>query len=164
MSLTKQHRQAVEPIEDIDMISLPPGYDPVLDKGPYMNSIMLKYFKNELQRKAEEIGKDLKRFSEAFSQTADFSDILDRSNIVAEQAQASAQIDKQRKLRNKINALVADIKDNGTGSEYGYSELSGVEIGVGRLMAKPWATKTTDEQEHEDRRLKGTPRPNRDLY
>ena len=51
--------------------------------------------------------------------------------------------DRNNKLLMKINAALERIA-NGT---YGFSVVSGEEIGIGRLMARPLATMTIEEQE-----------------
>lgn len=51
--------------------------------------------------------------------------------------------DRSNKLLQKINAALDRIA-NGT---YGFSVVSGEEIGIRRLMARPLATMTIEEQE-----------------
>jgi len=48
----------------------------------------------------------------------------------------------------KINAALDRI-ENGT---YGYSVVSGDEIGLNRMMARPLATMTVEEQEEYEQR------------
>jgi DnaK suppressor protein len=51
--------------------------------------------------------------------------------------------DRSNKLLQKINAALDRIA-NGS---YGFSVVSGEEIGIRRLMARPLATMTIEEQE-----------------
>ncbi|MEE1029674.1 MAG: RNA polymerase-binding protein DksA, partial [Alphaproteobacteria bacterium] len=51
--------------------------------------------------------------------------------------------ERNNKLLQKINAALARME---TG-EYGYSVISGEEIGLKRMMARPLATLTIEEQE-----------------
>ena len=51
--------------------------------------------------------------------------------------------ERNNKLIQKINAAL-DRMDKG---EYGYSVISGDEIGLKRMMARPLATMTIEEQE-----------------
>ena len=56
--------------------------------------------------------------------------------------------ERNNKLLQKINAALDRI-ENGT---YGYSVVSGDEIGIKRLMARPLATMTVEEQEEYEQR------------
>lgn len=159
MSLSHKHTQSSAEGLCVDQVKITDGYDPQMDTGPYMNATMRAYFYGQLSRQAAEISNDLTRFAEAFRQNANPPDVLDRSSVAIEQATAKSHIEKQRKLRDKINGILREMRDRGAASEYGYCEESGKEIGVGRLMAKPWATKTIDEQERADRLQKLTARP-----
>ena len=55
---------------------------------------------------------------------------------------------KNQNLLQKINAALERI-ENGT---YGYSVISGDEIGLQRLMARPLATMTVEEQEEYEKK------------
>ena len=57
--------------------------------------------------------------------------------------------ERNNKLLQKINAALARMESG----EYGYSVISGDEIGLKRMMARPLATMTIEEQEeYENRR------------
>ncbi|MDT0576513.1 RNA polymerase-binding protein DksA [Croceicoccus sp. F390] len=56
--------------------------------------------------------------------------------------------DRQRKLIAKIDAALRRIDDG----EYGYCEITGEPIGLGRLIARPIATMTIEAQEAHERR------------
>jgi len=58
--------------------------------------------------------------------------------------------DRQRKLIAKIDSALRRIEDG----EYGYCEVSGEPIGLGRLTARPIATMTVEAQEAHERREK----------
>ena len=58
--------------------------------------------------------------------------------------------DRQRKLIAKINSALRRIEEG----EYGYCEVSGEPIGLGRLIARPIATMTVEAQEAHERREK----------
>jgi DnaK suppressor protein len=58
--------------------------------------------------------------------------------------------DRQRKLINKIESALARIDEG----EYGYCEVSGEPIGLGRLVARPVATMTVEAQQAHERREK----------
>ncbi len=159
MSLSHQYRRSSQADAPLQRVEIPENYDPLTDKGAYMNPLMRAYFYGQLARKADELGKDLASHISKFQQNSNPPDILDRGIVAAEQANARSHIDKQRKLRDKLGEIMAEMREKGDASEYGYSTESGKEIGVGRLMAKPWATKTIDEQERADRQQKMIARP-----
>ena len=58
--------------------------------------------------------------------------------------------DRQRKLIAKIDSALRRIEEG----EYGYCEVSGEPIGLGRLVARPIATMTVEAQEAHERREK----------
>lgn len=58
--------------------------------------------------------------------------------------------DRQRKLIAKIDAALRRIEEG----EYGYCEVTGEPIGLGRLEARPIATMTVEAQEAHERREK----------
>ncbi len=58
--------------------------------------------------------------------------------------------DRQRKLIAKIDSAIRRIEEG----EYGYCEVTGEPIGLGRLIARPVATMTVEAQEAHERREK----------
>ena len=58
--------------------------------------------------------------------------------------------DRQRKLIAKIDSALRRIEEG----EYGYCEVTGEPIGIGRLAARPIATMTVEAQEAHERREK----------
>ena len=58
--------------------------------------------------------------------------------------------DRQRKLIAKIDSALRRIDEG----EYGYCEVTGEPIGLGRLVARPIATMTVEAQEAHERREK----------
>ncbi len=58
--------------------------------------------------------------------------------------------DRQRKLISKIDAALRRIDEG----EYGFCEVTGEPIGLGRLIARPIATMTVESQEAHERREK----------
>lgn len=79
-------------------------------------------------------------------EAAHFPDPNDRATQEEEFALELRTRDRERKLIKKIDEAIQTLE---TG-DYGYCEMCGVEIGVGRLEARPTATlcidcKTLDE-------------------
>jgi DnaK suppressor protein len=58
--------------------------------------------------------------------------------------------DRQRKLIAKIDSALRRIEEG----EYGYCEVTGEPIGLGRLIARPIATMTVEAQQAHERREK----------
>jgi len=58
--------------------------------------------------------------------------------------------DRQRKLIAKIDSALRRIEEG----EYGYCEVTGEPIGIGRLIARPIATMTVEAQQAHERREK----------
>ena len=58
--------------------------------------------------------------------------------------------DRQRKLIAKIDSALRRIEEG----EYGYCEVAGEPIGLGRLIARPIATMSVEAQEAHERREK----------
>ncbi len=58
--------------------------------------------------------------------------------------------DRQRKLIAKIDSAIRKIEEG----EYGFCEVTGEPIGLGRLVARPIATMTVEAQEAHERREK----------
>ncbi|MDA7787712.1 RNA polymerase-binding protein DksA [Sphingomonadaceae bacterium] len=58
--------------------------------------------------------------------------------------------DRQRKLISKIDAALRTLDEG----EYGYCQVTGDPIGLGRLIARPVATMTVEAQEAHERREK----------
>ena len=117
---------------------LPPDYDPKKDKGPFMNPVMLEYFRQKLIRWREEL---LRESSETIQQTLQSTelqkpDLADRASAETDHALELRTRDRERKLISKINEALLRIED-GT---YGYCEETGEPIGVARLDARPIAT------------------------
>ena len=76
------------------------------------------------------------------------SDLNDRASSETDWGLELRTRDRQRKLVAKIDAALRRI-DRG---EYGYCEVTGDPIGLGRLIARPIATMTVEAQEAHERR------------
>jgi DnaK suppressor protein len=77
-------------------------------------------------------------------------DLNDRASSETEWGIELRTRDRQRKLIAKIDSALRRIEEG----EYGYCEVSGEPIGLGRLVARPIATMTVEAQEAHERREK----------
>ena len=134
-------------------IELPPKYTPKITE-PYMCPEQLAYFYNILITQKEELESD----SDSVLNAVRLAEKTENAGVGDESDNASYNQDitmdlhiseRNNKLLQKINAALARME---TG-DYGYSVISGEEIGLKRMMARPLATLTVEEQEeYESRR------------
>ncbi|WP_235512547.1 RNA polymerase-binding protein DksA [Sphingomonas sp. Leaf17] len=78
------------------------------------------------------------------------ADLTDRASSETDWSIELRTRDRQRKLISKIDAALRRIDDG----EYGYCEVSGEPISLGRLEARPIATMTVEAQERHERNEK----------
>ena len=78
------------------------------------------------------------------------SDLNDRASSETDWGIELRTRDRQRKLISKIDSALRRIEEG----EYGYCEVTGEHIGLGRLSARPIATMTVEAQEAHERREK----------
>ena len=134
-------------------LELPAKYTPKKSE-PYMCPEHLAYFYNILKSQKEELESD----SDSVLNAVRMADKTEAAGVGDESDNASYNQDitmdlriseRNNKLLQKINAALDRIA-NGT---YGYSVVSGDEIGLQRMLARPLATMTIEEQEeYENRR------------
>ncbi len=134
-------------------IELPPKYTPKKTE-PYMCPEQLAYFYNILMTQKEELESD----SDSVLNAVRLAEKTENAGVGDESDNASYNQDitmdlhiseRNNKLLQKINAALSRME---TG-DYGYSVVSGEEIGLKRMMARPLATLTVEEQEeYENRR------------
>ncbi|MPT47250.1 MAG: RNA polymerase-binding protein DksA [Sphingobium sp.] len=132
------------------MTSLPEGYKPSPDEE-FMNPLQLEYFRQRLLDWKKEI------MSEAESTLAVLQneplrepDMNDRASSETDWSIELRTRDRQRKLISKIDAALRRIDEG----EYGYCEVTGEPISLGRLEARPIATMTLEAQERHERQEK----------
>lgn len=133
-------------------IELPPKYVPKKSE-PYMCPEHLAYFYQTLSAQKEELMHDTKSVLSAVrlaekNESAGVGD--DSDNATAEQdiTLNLRMSERDNNLLKKINAALERIED-GT---FGYSIVSGEEIGLSRMLARPLATMTIEEQEEYEKR------------
>lgn len=133
-------------------VVLTADYNPLKDKGAYMNPVMLEYFRQKLEAWKREL---IKESNETIANTLKGTelqqpDLADRASAETDHALELRTRDRERKLVNKINSALARVK----AGEYGYCEETGDDIGVARLEARPVATMTVEAQEAHERNEK----------
>lgn len=140
------------------MVTVPDNYKPTA-KEPYMNPVMLEYFKQKLIEWKEEILDDATSTLQELQDEGGVreSDIADRASIETDVALELRARDRQRKLVSKIDGALDRIRK----SDYGYCEDTGEPIGIKRLEVRPVATLSIEAQERHER-LERTHRDDRD--
>ncbi len=128
-------------------IVLDPKYTPKKSE-PYMCDEQLAYFYQLLNAQRDEIMHDRAdvlndvRMAEK-NESAGVGDEQDQASAEQEITMNLRMSERTTNLLQKINAALERI-ENGT---YGFSVISGDEIGLQRMLARPLATMTVEEQE-----------------
>lgn len=129
--------------------TVPANYKPS-EKEPYMNPVMLEYFRHRLLQWKNDIVKEADEMLHELQHEGGLQepDIADRASVETEVALELRARDRQRKLISKIDEALERI----TRGEYGYCEETGEPIGVRRLEARPVATLSVEAQERHERK------------
>lgn len=139
--------------QDYKTLELPAKYVPKKSE-PYMCTEQLAYFYNILNTQKEELQNDSDSVLNAvrMAEKTESVGVGDESDNASYNQDITMDLrisERNNKLLQKINAALSRM-ENG---EYGYSVISGEEIGLKRMMARPLATMTVEEQEeYENRR------------
>ena len=132
-----------------ERVVVPTDYDPELDKGEFMNPVMLEYFRQKLIDWRDEL---LRESEDTISNTLQSTelqkpDLADRASAETDHALELRTRDRERKLIKKINKALKSIDEG----EYGYCEETGEPISIARLKARPNASMTLEAQELHER-------------
>lgn len=133
--------------ETYKTIKLEPKYVPKI-KEEYMSEKQKAYFYELLMGRKEETQAEIDSVLETVksaekSSTAGVGDDSDNSHEEQELTMRLRMSERQSNLLKKIDFALSKI-ENGT---FGFSVISGDEIGIKRMMARPLATMTIEEQE-----------------
>ena len=141
--------------DEIDVLakarrSLPLDYVPHEDE-PYMSQAQLDYFRMLLLEWKKSI---LSAAENTLQSLQDGPirepDLNDRASSETDWGIELRTRDRQRKLIAKIDSALRRIEEG----EYGWCEVTGEPIGLGRLIARPVATMTVEAQQAHERREK----------
>ena len=138
--------------QDYKTIELPAKYTPKKSE-PYMCPEQLAYFYNILNTQKEELLSDSDSVLNAvrMAEKTESVGVGDESDNATYNQDITMDLrisERNNKLLQKINAAL----DRMAKGEYGYSVISGEEIGIKRMMARPLATMTVEEQEEYEHR------------
>ena len=138
--------------EDYKTLELPSNYKPKKTE-PYMCPNQLAYFYHLLSAQREELIHERDSVLSAVrladkTEAVGVGDESDNATYNQDITMDLRMSDRSNKLLQKVNAAIDRIA-NGT---YGFSIVSGEEIGIQRMMARPLATMTVEEQEEYEAR------------
>ena len=127
-------------------VELSDDYKPSNDEE-FMGPRQKAYFRRLLENwKSEILDGAKKTIGNLQDESGSLPDIVDRASAESDKALELRTRDRQRKLIAKIDAALRRI-DDGT---YGYCDVTGEPIGVGRLQARPTATLSLEAQERHE--------------
>ena len=136
-------------------VSAPParglgGYRPGPDED-FMNPRQMEYFRAKLLEWREDLLRESREtLASLQSDSLREPDVTDRASSETDWSIELRTRDRQRKLISKIDAALRRIDDG----EYGYCEVTGEPIALGRLEARPIATMTVEAQSRHERQEK----------
>ena len=126
------------------------GYRPSADE-PFMSLRQQAYFRTKLLRWKDAILQDAAgTLNQLQLDSLREADLTDRASSETDWSIELRTRDRQRKLVSKIDAAIRRIDEG----EYGYCEVTGEPISLGRLEARPIATMTLEAQERHERNEK----------
>ncbi len=135
---------------EVDFIENYPAYQP--KKGEeYMSPEMLEHFKNKLIAWKEQLISEASNTVNHLQTDSEVpADPSDRASQEEEFALELRTRDRERKLISKIDKSLRAIENR----EYGYCKMSGEEIGLGRMEARPTADLTVEMKRKQEIREK----------
>jgi DnaK suppressor protein len=138
--------------DDYKTLELPANYKPKKSE-PYMCPMQLAYFYNILNNQREELQSNSDSVLNAIrladkTEAVGVGDESDNATYNQDITMDLRMSERNNKLLQKINAALDRIA-NGT---FGFSVVSGDEIGLQRMIARPLATMTSEEQEEYEQR------------
>lgn len=113
----------------------------------YMNAQQLAFFRHLLDKMRTELLDNGQSTITHLQETEATPDEADRATQEEEHVLEQRIRDRERKLIHKIDSALNRIANN----TYGYCEASGEPIGLRRLIARPTATLSIEEQERHER-------------
>lgn len=126
------------------------AYRPCADE-PFMSLKQQAYFRRKLISWKEAILRESEgTLRELQIDSLREADLTDRASSETDWSIELRTRDRQRKLISKIEAALRRIDEG----EYGYCEVTGEPISLGRLEARPIATMTVEAQERHERQEK----------
>lgn len=137
MSTTTRSEEPI--LSEAELLAMP--------DSDYMNGQQLAFFRHLLDKMRTELLDNGQSTITHLQETAATPDEADRATQEEEHVLEQRIRDRERKLIHKIDSALNRIANN----TYGYCEASGEPIGLRRLIARPTATLSIEEQERHER-------------
>ena len=142
--------KAIEEEKMKQEVFLPDDYKPA-ESEPFMNDMQLAYFQRKLLNWKSELLAGSRDTIEGLQDgTRNIPDVADRASEETDRALELRTRDRARKLVGKIEAALRRIDEG----EFGYCSVTGDQISLKRLDARPIATMSLEAQERHERREK----------
>lgn len=136
--------------QKVDFIENYPAYEPA-DGEEYMSADMIEHFRAKLLAWKDQLIEEANSTVSHLKHDSDTpADPNDRASQEEEFALELRTRDRERKLISKIDKSLRDIESG----EYGYCKMSGEEIGLPRMEARPTATLTVEMKRKQEIREK----------
>ena len=133
--------------EEPTSVDVPVGYSPS-EHEPFMNPVMLEYFRMKLLRWRAELVEESTETLAHLRETGDSeADMADRATTETNRALELRTRERARKLISKIDEALQRIE----GGSYGYCLETHEPISISRLEARPIATLSIEAQERHER-------------
>jgi len=137
--MNSKAKTGARPLTEEELLAMP--------EEDYMNTQQLEFFRARLERMREEIFENGQVTISHLRETEATPDEADRATQEEEQVLEQRIRDRERKQLRKIDGALDRIANR----TYGYCEASGEPIGLRRLLARPTATLSIEEQERHER-------------
>ena len=121
-----------------------------MPEDDYMNPAQMEFFRLRLSLMRDELLENAASTGANLRENELVADPADRATVEEEHALELRVRDRERKLIKKIEEALGRIAEG----DYGWCELTGDPIGIGRLLARPTATLSIDAQERRERTQK----------
>lgn len=131
-------RNVSQPLTEQELLAMP--------EDDYMNTQQLEFFRALLEQMREDIFTNGQETISHLRATEAVPDEADRATQEEEQVLEQRIRDRERKQLRKIDAALDRIANR----TYGYCEISDEPIGLRRLLARPTATLSIEEQERHE--------------
>lgn len=119
-----------------------------MDEDSYMGDEQLSFFEEKLVEMRAELLERRNRSVEDLARHETFSDELDRAAAEQDRAVVARLREREGRLLASINKALERIKDR----SFGYCDITGMPIGLPRLLARPTAATSVEAKEREERR------------
>ena len=135
---------------DYKTLELPEKYVPKKSE-PYMCPTQLAYFYQLLMTQREELVSDKNSVLNGVRTTENSATVGDDLDNVTVEQEIMMNLHLSQRDTNLLRKIDGALERMANGT-FGYSVVSGDEIGLSRMLARPLATMTTEEQEEYEKR------------